>query len=286
MRIALSVVCPALLLFTGCVQTIAVSTMGGLVDQGFSAFTEETDLRFAEEALPGNLKLLEVMLHNSPDNERLLRLASEGYSSYALGFLEDTEPLRARDFYLRARDYGMRILRQNSDLSKALDGSADDLKAALASCDADEVPGAFWTGFSWGSYIFFSLQSPDAIADLPRAEALMQFVAEKDSSFYYGGADLFLGTLYGSRPKMLGGDPEKSKLHFERALRISQGKFLMAYVYYARSYAVQTQNQALFEELLNKVESTPVEVLPEFKLGNAIAKEKAKLLMAKKDDLF
>ena len=286
MRSAILPVCISMLLFPGCVQTLAVNTMGSLVDEGFSAFTEESDLDFAEKALPGNLKLLEVMLRNNPTNTRLLRLASEGYSSYALGFLEDRQPDRARDFYLRGRDFGLRILRQDDKLSRALDGSADDLTAELAKHDAGDVPGAFWTGFGWGSYIYLSLQNTDAIADLPRAEALMQFVADKDSAYYYAGADLFLGTLYGSRPKIFGGNPEKSRAHFEKALRITKGKFLMVHVYYARSYAVQTQNEALFEELLSTVASTPIDVLPEFKLGNAIAKEKAKLLLAKKDELF
>jgi hypothetical protein len=286
MRFALVPALAGLLLFSGCVQTIAVSTMGGLVDEGFTAFTEEGDLAFAEEALPANLKLVEVMLKNRPDNVRLLHLASLGYSSYALGFLEDREPARAREFYLRGRDFALRILRQDDDMARALDGSLDDLKAALRKLGPDEVPGAFWAAFGWGSYIYLSLQNTDAIADLPRAEALMQYVAANDSSYYYGGADVFLGTLYGSRPKMLGGAPEVSRNHFERALRINGGKFLMTYVYYARSYAVQTQNEALFEELLNKVDATPVDVLPEFRLANAIAKAKAKLLREKKSDLF
>jgi hypothetical protein len=226
------------------------------------------------------------MLKNSPDNTRLLRLLSEGYSSYALGFLEDKEPDRARAFYMRGRDYGMRILQQNKDLAKALRGTPEELKAALAQLDADDVPAVFWTAFGWGSFIYLSLGNTDAIADLPRAEALMSFVTSKDSAFYFGGAHLFLGTLYGSRPKMLGGDPEISKNHFEAALRINRGKFLMTYVYYARSYAVQTQNEALFEELLNKVQSSSLDILPEFRLGNAIAKKKAELLLARKADLF
>ncbi len=273
-------------MFSGCVQTIAVTTVGGIVDDGFGAFTEESDLPFAEQALPGNLKLLEVMLKNRPDNLRLLRLASLGYNSYALGFLEDKDPDRAREFYLRGRDFGMRMLRQDDDLAKALSGSSEDLKAALSRTGPDEVPAAFWTAFGWGNYIYLSLGNTDAIADLPRAEALMQYVARTDSSYYYAGADVFLGTLYGSRPKMLGGDPEVSRNHFERALRINGGKFLMTYVYYARSYAVQTQNEALFEELLNKVDAASLDILPEFRLANAMAKEKAKLLRAKKSDLF
>jgi tetratricopeptide (TPR) repeat protein len=286
MRILPVLAFAGLLLFPGCVQTIAVNTVGGLVDEGFSAFTEESDLAFAEQALPANLKLLEIMLKNRPENVRLLHLASLGYNSYALGFLEDKEPDRAREFYLRGRDFGLRMLRQDDEMAKALDGSLDDLKAALAGRGPDDVPGAFWTGFGWGSYIYLSLQNTDAIADLPRAEALMQYVAANDSTYYYAGADVFLGTLYGSRPKILGGDPDLSRRHFERALRINGGKFLMTYVYYARSYAVQTQNEALFEELLNRVDAAPVDILPEFRLANAIAKAKSKLLRAKKSDLF
>ncbi len=286
MRVYPFLVVAALILFSGCIQTLAVNTVGGIVDQGFSAFTEDTDLVFVGQALPGNIKLLEVMLRNDPTNERLLRLTSEGYSSYALAYLEDKDPDRAREFYLRGRDYGMRILDQDDDLAKALKGPVDGLKAVLAKRGKETVPGAFWTAFGWGNYIYLSLQNTDAIGDLPRAEALMQFVAEKDSAYYYAGADLFLGTLYGSRPKILGGDPVISKQHFERALRVNGGKFLLTYVYYARSYAVQTQDQPLFEELLNRVDSTSVDVLPEFRLGNAIAKEKSKLWRAKEPDLF
>jgi len=286
MRVTLIVVLAFALLFSGCIHTIAVSTMGGIVDEGFSAFTEESDLDFAEKALPGNLKLLDVMLKNDPENMRLLRLASEGYSSYALAFLEDREPERARLFYQRARDYGLRMLRQDPELAKAVDGTADDLNTVLANRGADDVPAVFWTAFGWGSAIYLSMTDPNALADLPKAEAMMQFVARVDSAFYFGGADIFLGTLDGTRPKMFGGDSERSMRHFERALRINEGKFLMTYVYYARSLAVQTQNQGLFEGLLGKVESASLEILPEFRLANAVAKKKAQVLRAKESELF
>ncbi len=285
MRTILLFVLPVVL-FTGCIQTIAVSTVGGIVDEGFSALTEEKDLDFAEKALPGNIKLLEVMLKNKPEDVRLLTLTSQGYSSYALAFLEDSLQERARDFYLRGRDFGMRILRQDKDLAKALDGSVDDLKAALRTYDSEMVPAAFWTAFGWGSYIYLSLGDPDAIADLPRAEALMEFVVKNDSSFYYGGAHVFLGTLYGSRPKMLGGNIDLAKAHFARALLINGGKFLMTYVYQARSVAVQTLDEALFDECLQKVESASLEILPEFRLANAIAKKKAQLLKSRRAELF
>jgi len=285
MRFTLALILPVIA-FTGCVQTIAVTTVGNIASDGFSAITEEGDLSFAEEALPGNIKLLEVMLKNDPENERLLMLISQGYSSYALGYLEDSLQDRARDFYKRGRDFGLRMLRQDAGVARALDGTIDDLRAALATRDKDLVPAAFWTAFGWGSYIYLSLDNMDAIGDLPRTEALMEFVARHDSTYYFGGAHVFLGTLFGSRPRMLGGNPERAKAHFETALRLNGGKFLMTYVYYARSYAVQTQDQQLFNELLTKVESASLDILPEFRLANAIAKQKARRLLSHQSDVF
>ncbi len=286
MKIVHAFVLAALLVTSGCIRQIAVSTVGEIVYQGFGGFMEESDLEFAEKALPANLKLLEVMLKTDPENSEILCLLSEGYSSYSLGFVEDQDSERARMFFLRGRDYGLRILRQDDELAKALDGSVDDLKAALSRTDAEYVPAVFWTAFGLGSYINLSLSDPDALVDLPRAEAMMDFVAAKDSTFYFGGAHLFLGTLYGSRPKILGGDVDRAKEHFEKALAINGGKFLMTQVYYARSVAVQTLNEGLFDELLSAVEQTSLEVLPEARLPNAIAKRKASRLKERKSELF
>jgi hypothetical protein len=276
----------SMLLLSGCVRTIAVSTVGGMIDDGFGAFTEESDLAFVEQALPGNLKLLEVMLRSDSSNARLLRLASEGYSSYALAYLEDTDPERAREFYRRGKEFAFRSLREDRELARGLDGSLDDLKAALEARGGKNVPALFWAAFGWGSEIYLHLTSPDAIGDLPKAEAIMEYVARQDSLYYYGGADLFLGTLCGSKPKMLGGDPVRGRAHFERALRINQGGFLMTYVYYARSVAVQTQDEALFDELLAKVVQASPDILPGARLANQVAKKKAASLLNRKQELF
>ncbi len=85
---------------------------------------------------------------------------------------------------------------------------------------------------------------------------------------------------------MLGGDPEKAKSHFEKNLEITQGKFLLTYVYYARYYAAKILDEDLFNQFVVKIEETPADVLPEYQLLNMIAKEKVKYLNKIKDDLF
>lgn len=256
------------------------------MDNGFEVLNEEQDLGIAGISIASNLKLLETIIKNDPENEHYLLLASIGYASYALGFVEDDSPDRARFFYLRGKDYGIKILNQNSKFLRAKDKSIDEFQSALQSFGKQDIPAIFWTAVGWGSYISLNLTDPSAIADLQKVEAMMKFVVEKDSAYFYGGAHFFLGTLAGSRARMLGGNPDLSKQHFEECLRINKGYFLMTYVYYARSYAVQTQNKELFEQCLTIVDTTSVDILPQARLSNAVAKKKSKLLREKIDDLF
>jgi len=282
----LPLVFPALLGLMGCVQQIAVSTVADIVHDGFSSIMEEGDLEFAGQALPANLKLLEVMLKSDPENERILLLLSEGYSSYALGYVEDDDHARARVFYLRGQDFGMRALDDEPALAAALSGPADSLRMVLKERGRDHVPALFWVAFGLGSYVNLALSDPDALAKIPVVEAIMEYVANVDSTFYYGGADIFLGTLYGSRPKILGGDTDRARRHFDRALRINGGTFLLTQVYFARSVALQTLDEQLFDDLLTEVDSASVDIRPEARLPNVIAKNKAKRLRESKSDYF
>ena len=272
--------------FSGCLQQIAISSLGGIMDTGFEVINEEQDLDIADKSIASNLKLLETILRKDPDNSHYSFLASQGYASYALGFVEDASPERAKVFYLRGKGYGMKILEKNEKFREAEQHDFERFRAALETFGKDDAPVIFWTAIGWGSYIQWSLTDPAAIADLPRVEAMMEFVLEHDSAYFYGGAQFFLGTIAGSRSKVLGGDPDRSRALFQRCFAINKNKYLMAQVYYARSYAVQTQNRELFEECLTRVDTTSIDVLPEARLSNAIAKKKAALLRAKIEQLF
>lgn len=273
-------------LLSGCIQKIAIGSIGTIMDNGFEVLNEEEDLALAQTAIESNLKLLESVLRSDPENERFLLLASIGYSSYALGFVEDDSLQRAAALYLRGKEFGLKILRKNRAVAEALPLGPDELRRALETLSKDDIPAVFWTATGWGSHVAASLTDPAALADLPRVEAMMRFVLDKDPGYFYSGANFFLGTLYGSRPTILGGDPAASRAFFDDCLRRTGGKFLMAYVYMARSNAVQTQDRELFDRCLATVDSTSLDVLPAARLSNAIAKRKAALLRARADDLF
>lgn len=267
-------------------QTIAIRSTGGILDYGLEAINEESDLQLAEQSIASDLKLLEGLIKGDPENKPLLLLASQGYSSYALGFAEDQSEKRARVFYLRGRDFGLRILKQNKKFAETLERETGEFIAALNEFSKDDVPAIFWTASGWGNYVNLSKTDPAALADLPKIDAMMNFVLEKDEAYFYGGPHLFLGAILASTPKIFGGNPEKAKEHFERCLAINEGKFLMTYVYYAKTYAVQMQDRELFEKLLREVVEASLDILPEQRLANAIAKIKAERLLRNTDELF
>ncbi|MCX6122759.1 MAG: TRAP transporter TatT component family protein [Ignavibacteriales bacterium] len=273
-------------LFEGCIQTIALYSMGGILDNGFASFNEESDLQLAHESLGSNLKLIEAMIKSDPENERFLLFAAQGYNSYALAFCEDDSVERARVFYLRAKEYGMRILVKNKRFKEAMDGDITAFREAVKTFDKDDVPAIFWTAFSWGSYVNITRTDVAGLADLSKVQALIEFVAEKNPSFYHGGAYLFLGVIEGTTPRSLGGNPDKAKEYFKKALTINGGKFLMTQLYYARTYAVSTQDQPLFESLLKQVEDASIDDVPEIRLANVVAKQKARKLLAQESELF
>ncbi len=282
-----SIVIFLIFVFAGCsIQQLAIRSVGTIMDNGYVVLNEEEDLDIAEKSAASNLKLIEAMLKSDPENHNLLLLACKGYTSYALGFVEDESVDRAKLFYSRSTDYGLKILNKNRKFAETSNSDLEQFIAALQTFKKEDIPALFWTAIGWGSYVSLSLTEPQALADLPKIEAIMVYITKKDPSYFYGGAHFFLGTLYGSRPKILGGNPEKSKDHFEKCLSINNGKFLMTYVYFARSYAVQTQNQDLFENMLTKVDEASLDILPEARLSNAIAKKKATLLRNSINDLF
>jgi len=122
--------------------------------------------------------------------------------------------------------------------------------------------------------------------DLPKVEAMLQRVIELDETYYYGTAHAMLGSFYAAQPKNMGGNPEKANEHFQKAFDISGSKLLAAQFMYAKFYAVQIQDKALFVQTLNEIIATPVNSFPEKNLANEVVKRKAKDLLEKADTLF
>ncbi|MBC8287892.1 MAG: hypothetical protein H8E42_10515 [Nitrospinae bacterium] len=275
------------LLLAGCSPSrMAVQASLSLVGSQIMAMQEERDPELAEQAIPANLKMLEGLLKQDPDNTWILENLAEGFCGYAFSFLEDTEPDRASSLYERGKDYALRATIIRTGREKWQNLSLDEWSLALSEVQASHQPALFWLGQCWGSWLMQNLDSVEAFADIPRLEKLMNKVHDLNPSFHYAGPHLFLGAFYGGRSKMLGGNPEKSRHHFEKALALTENKYLLARYLFAKTYAVQNQNRELFESQLQAVLQASPDLFPEQRLANQVARQKATKLLEQIDELF
>ena len=192
------------LMLAGCSPgRFAVQAALPLVGSQILAMQEERDPALAEKAIPGNLKMLEGLLKQDPDNTWILENLAEGFCGYAFSFLEDTEPGRASSLYERGKDYALRATIIRTGREKWQDLSLDEWSRALNNVEVAHQPALFWLGQCWGGWLMQNLDSVEAFADIPRLEGLMKKVHELVPAFHHAGPILFLGVFYGGRSRML-----------------------------------------------------------------------------------
>ena len=259
-----------LLLLSGCsLNRTAARVTSDVIDQGLPAVLSQSDPQYVKEALPANLQLMEILLASDPENKSLLVNAAQGFCGYAFMFLEDEYPERASVFYMKGQDFATR----------ALDG------AAVETAEKKDAHALFWATFCKASYLNINRDKPEAIAEIPTLEPAALKLLELEHGYYYNGAQSILGAYYAIRPRMLGGDPDKAKAHFELALKGPGENFLLNRYMYAKLGAVAAQDQELFEKLLNSVIAAETRD-GGTRLPDEIARIKAKKLLEKKDELF
>jgi len=272
----------------GCVSIdrYALRITASMLERGRKAALEEPDYELGREAVGSQLKLIETMLVTEPENLTLRRVAAEGFGGYAFLFVEDGDPKRAKGLYIRGRDHALEALALKAVFKGLKDKNIEDFEKALKWAKKEDVPDLFWAGFGWGGMVNLSKDDATALADLPKVVLLLKRVYELEPAFHFGGADLFFGVYYASRPVMLGGDPAKAKVHFDWAHKITRGEYLMTHVLNARWYAVAVQDRELFTQLLKKTLDAPSGALPDARLTDEAAKRKAAMYLEKIDDFF
>jgi hypothetical protein len=266
-------------------KKLTVAGTAALLEDVARAASKQSDLRLVREAMPAFLLLMDGMVEGWPDNERLLLAAAQAYSSFASVLAEENDPVFREVLLTRSKDYALRALAQRGIADPA--GSAfDEFEKAVGRTTSADLPGVFWAASCWAGWIAAQMGSIEALAELPRVEALMRRALALDESYYYGGPHLFMGILDASRPPVAGGSLSRAEAHFSKALEFGQGKFLMTQVYYAEFYARKAFERELFVATLEKVLATPADAVPELTLLNSVARRKAEKLIARADEFF
>lgn len=281
----LLVILSLILLLTGCVK-LAMRFSPSLIPNLTQTFFEECDPDLAKQSLPADLKLMEGLLKNDPKNKQLLNALCMGFTGYAMLFVEEKDPQRASQIYLRARGYGLRALGGKAPLLKKSDLKKEAILGRLMKIKEGEIDALFWTTMSWNAWINLNLDKPAALAQLSITQACLERVLEIKPDYFYGATYALMGSLLAARPGFFGGDVTRAKACFEKAMRLSNRKFFLVHYYFARYYAVRVQNKKLFLKLIKEVDSSPPDELKEVCLINAVMKQKTKHLMEMSEDLF
>ncbi len=278
----------AVLLLTGCsMQRIATGSMVPVMEASLAEAYSSRDVETAREAIPGQILLLRGLCRSAPDRVELWTGAVQLYASYAMTFVENDDPARAVRLYGEGLDLGMRFLMRHDWFAAAWEGGPDRLRETLADRrPVDMSPILMWTAACLGQWILAHLDNPRVLADLSFAYVLVDAAIAMTPEYFHGMPYVLKGILLSITPVMLGGDLEASRVLFESAFRVTEGRFLYHKVLFARYHSVAALDEDTFTTMLESVLDAPKNALPEAELINLIAKQQAETLLAEREYLF
>jgi len=274
-----SALCLALLATQACsVRNYALNTLGDAIAGGGDTYASDADIELVGAATPFGLKTIESLLSEVPEHRGLLLAAARGFTQYAYVYVHaPAEQLmerdvaaayaqlaRARALYVRARDYGLRGLRQ----------------------DGEDVALLYWTAVAWAAAISLSKDDPAMLAGLPEVEKLIRRAEQRDPDYDHGALHTFLIGYEMSRPTAGADAEQRARAHFARAVALSNGRQAGPYVSLAESVCVEKRARREFESLLRQALQVDPDARPEWRLANLVMQRRARRLLARADELF
>ncbi len=266
------------LLLTGCATLRIPSNLSAEI-------LSNDDLELVGEGLPTYLLTMDGLVRTYPSNYRVLSTAAELNSAYGSVFVE--QPERQRRYASKALDLAHRAacedIRALCDIRDLRVVAAEEMIDGLQK--DDHAPSLYLLGSIWAGYIQAHSDDWNAVAQLPKAQRLLERQVALAPGYNHAMGELYLGVIASILPPALGGQPEVARDYFERAIELSQGRNLIVKVFYAQEYARLTFDRELHDELLRQVLDADPNV-DTLTLQNAYAQSLAEELLASADDYF
>ncbi len=165
------------------------------------------------------------------------------------------------------------------------DANYDEFVATLDGIGPRQAEYLYTYGFA--SLAFLRAHSSDwnSLAELPQIEALFNHYMNISGDAVNSSVYTYMGILLTLRPPALGGEPERAREYFEKAISLTDGQDLGAKVEFARGYARLLYERELHDRLLNEVVAAdPYQ--DGYTLSNVLAQQDAASLLAEADDYF
>jgi predicted anti-sigma-YlaC factor YlaD len=186
---------------------------------------------------------------------------------------------RAKQLYLRGNAILYRALDTKYKGFISAVAQEDTREAILKKCKKEDVSLLYWAVAGGLAAFSLNVLDFDLSVHLPEWNAMILRAYELDPA--YGGATLdeFLIIFFAAMPELLGGDKEKAKLHYQRALEKTGGNSAGAYVSYAQSICVPTQDYETFKDCLEKALAIDPDADISTRLITIISQRKASWLL-------
>lgn len=248
------------------------------------AILNQDDPETVRLGVPAYMIMLDSIVLESPDSPSLLHASASLHSAYASLFSKSEE--QAKTLAVKAKEQSRKALcRKVKAICKKEDALLDEFKKTLAWVEKDEIEYLYTYGSAWAAWIQIHKGDWNAIAQVPRVQAIMERVVELDETYEWGRAHLYLGVIHSQLPPALGGKPEVGLAHFNKAIEISGGNDQIAKVELARNYARLVFDQELHDRLLKEVIAANAYV-DKLTLSNVLAKQNARELLATSAEYF
>jgi hypothetical protein len=309
MRLLAFIVSSAVLAGCGIGESIAMKSTSKILAKAQPSMQMEADYELARQAIPGALKTVEGFWVAGPPPSarvRLEKILTEGFCQYGTAFVQDdweeakfrkdlpaTEyhNARATNIFTRCLNYALRGL--GSRWQKEIFGETDATMKLIKETGSDKRFPLLFAATALGSLINHNLTKVELLAYQDTVKAMLNRVVEIDSKVgmpsnkaHAALPHVALGMLYSAKGKAVGGDPEAAKAAFEKALEVTDGKFLLARTLMAYRVGMQTNDRKFFHDNLVKVLETPPSVWPEQRLANEVAHRRARRYLSHEKELF
>jgi len=253
-----------------------------LADNLSHAMLNQTDPEIVRAGAPAYLLLIDSLIEDAPHDSNLLLAGARLYGAYGAGLISD--PLRQKGLARKSLDYASRgLCTTRPEICARKHLPHGEFVPALETLSQTDLEGLYTFGSSWICWIQANHDDWNAVAELAKAEAVLQKVVEIQPDFERGRAQFYLGVLRSLIPPAMGGKPEIGRAHFEKAIKYSAGRDLLVKLEFARRYARLVFNRQLHDRLLQEVvDADPV--APGLTLSNVLAQQQARILLA--EDYF
>ncbi len=269
----------------------AVGMVAETLASSGDVFTRDDDLELVGDAIPFGLKLYESLLDSAPTNKDLLIATCSNFTQYGVAYIE-TDALvlgeaqhhdevvhlnaRALKLYLRAKGYCERAMEVR--FPGIMQKLPADPVGALAKAEKKDVPLLYWMSASWGSAIALGVDRPELVIDMPTVRAIAERAIALDETWSRGTLHEMFVSL-DSLPPALGGNPERARMHFTKAIELQKGLSPGPYVALALGVVVPAQDRAEYEKLLNEALAIDPAKDPSNRLVTLVQQRRARALL-------